>query len=93
MVQYLNGQLKKRYKHFVDLHKSLLDYVKSYMKKSERIVNEYPYLSEFEEACFPIENDRIAFIRKSSIEERCVNIRNILRFFDIFYFRKCYKII
>jgi hypothetical protein len=42
---------------------------KNNLNKSERIVDEYPS----EQSCFPTENDRIAFISKSSIKERCVN--------------------
>ncbi|CAF4056400.1 unnamed protein product [Rotaria sp. Silwood2] len=60
----------KRYRHFNDLHKALVQYVEAETKRSisdlEKIQDE-----ENENPCFPTRNDRLAFINDSIIRERC----------------------
>ncbi|CAF1019078.1 unnamed protein product [Rotaria sordida] len=60
----------KRYRHFNDLHKALVQYVEAETKRSisdlEKLQEE-----ENENPCFPTRNDRLAFINNNIVRERC----------------------
>ncbi|CAF0819823.1 unnamed protein product [Adineta steineri] len=84
--------IMKRYKHFHDLHKSLVRYVETETGRSMSSLNK-SQLSEVithqdenqslikkqdDQPCFPTHNDRIAFINESSVSERCKSLQNYL---------------
>ena len=126
--------IKKRYKHFHDLHKALVHYVESETGRSVNSINKYDdhklffslkkkrlnliiyrsvpsekatgndedhaLIQKQEQPCFPTRNDRIAFIDRSSIANRCVSfVLTIFSFllqfwsFYVFFYRKHCKII
>ncbi|CAF1211187.1 unnamed protein product, partial [Adineta ricciae] len=60
----------KRYRHFHDLHKSLVQFVEA---ETKRNINELggPPSKENGYPCFPTRNDRMAFINESFIGDRC----------------------
>ncbi|CAF4270787.1 unnamed protein product [Adineta steineri] len=71
--------IKRRYKHFHELHQSLLHYIKSEFKKSRHDSNKHDEnndenhkLIQQQQPRFPTQNDRIAFINEFSIRDRCV---------------------
>ncbi|CAF3982782.1 unnamed protein product [Rotaria sordida] len=85
--------INKRYKHFHDLHKALVHYVENLMERSisslnrnnlsrKKSINDEDYSlirkQEEEPPCFPIRNDRIDFIDRFSIEDRCKTFENYL---------------
>ncbi|CAF2832619.1 unnamed protein product [Rotaria sp. Silwood2] len=84
--------IKKRYKHFHDLHKALTHYVeratgrslsslnKSGLseKKSNNDENPSVIKNQEEQPCFPTHNDRIDFINQFTIEDRCKTLQNYL---------------
>ncbi|CAF3414576.1 unnamed protein product [Rotaria sp. Silwood1] len=67
----------KRYRHFNDLHKALVQYVEAETKRSisdlEKIQDE-----ENENPCFPTRNDRLAFINNNIVRERCQILNDYL---------------
>ncbi|UJR34309.1 hypothetical protein I4U23_021712 [Adineta vaga] len=84
--------IQKRYKHFHDLHKSLVRFVETETGRSMSSLNK-SHLSETTKSneenrslikkqeyypAFPTRNDRIAFIDQFNIEERCKSLQNYL---------------
>ncbi|CAF4014666.1 unnamed protein product [Adineta steineri] len=82
--------IKKRYKHFIELHKDLLDYAQFHIDKIQYNLNtarlstndiddmsDYSIIDE-EQSGFPINNDHISFISKSSNDEQCKILQEYL---------------
>ncbi|CAF1532412.1 unnamed protein product, partial [Adineta ricciae] len=74
--------IQKRYKHFHDLHKSLVRYVETETGHSMSSLNK-SHVSETtknndDQPAFPTRNDRIAFIDQYSIETRCKSLQDYL---------------
>ncbi|CAF3487840.1 unnamed protein product [Rotaria socialis] len=61
----------KRYRHFHDLHKALLQSVLIETKRSRSDLENRMQEENNENPCFPTRNDRMAFINDGIIRERC----------------------
>ncbi|CAF3547959.1 unnamed protein product [Rotaria socialis] len=84
--------IKKRYKHFHDLHKALSHFVKEQTgrslsslnksdlseKKSNNDESNSLIKKQDERACFPTHNERIEFINQFTIVERCKILQDYL---------------
>ncbi|CAF0891625.1 unnamed protein product [Adineta steineri] len=60
----------KRYRHFNELHKSLVQFVEAELKQSISDIDKVQD-EENEIPCFPTRSDRMAFINDAIVKERC----------------------